>query len=75
MDLSFYKRCHIVLINEESEKILVKFDIFFIIKIRAMGIATYTGIGKKEDIKVYWAAGVITSTAGENIDLLKKVKN
>ena len=40
-----------------------------------MGIATYMGIGKREDIKVHRTAGETTSTAGENIDLLKKIKN
>ena len=48
---------------------------FFIIKIRAMGIATYMRIGKKEDIKVYRTAGVTTSTVGENNFLFQKVKN
>ena len=53
----------------------MKFCIFFIIKIRAMDIATYMEIGKREDINVYRTAGITTSTAGENIYLFTKVKN
>ena len=40
-----------------------------------MGIATYIGIGKREDMKAYRTAGVTSSTAGENIYLSTKVKN
>ena len=45
---------------------------FFYIKIRTMGIITYIGIGKRDDVEVYKTAGVITSTAGEIFIYLKK---
>ena len=37
-----------------------------------MGIVTYIGIGKRDNVEVYKTAGVTTSTAGEIFIYLKK---
>ena len=37
-----------------------------------MGIVTYMGIGKRDDVEIYKTAWVTTSTAGEIFIYLKK---
>ena len=72
MDLSFHKKGNFFFINKENEKMLIKFCVFFYIKIRTMGIVTYIGIGKRDDLEVYKTTGITTSTADEIFFYLKK---
>ena len=72
MDLSFHIKGNFFFINKENEKILIKFCIFFYIKIRTMGIVNYMVIGKRDNVEVYKTAWVTTSTAGEIFIYLKK---